>query len=198
MPAQFMPLPCPVSHLSGHEGRGDQIPKGAEFLHLAGEPTPDEIEDDGFVGELLLKLIDGQGIGAAPLGGDSGTSNEDEETPTTGPGAIARWIGLVDHAVAARGELERAMTPHPCTEKRVCRAVRSVFLYEHQMAPGTRRRAREVLWRRSFALPLPSLRERALWERCRCSRCGPRAATSRPRRDPLTEPASLPASRWSA
>lgn len=90
-----------------------------------------------------------------------------KETPEAGPGAIARWIALLDQAETIR----RTANPrHPTAQQQVSRAIDSLLLYEHQMVPHTRQTARERLWRRDRPNePLP--KDRQEWERCRCMPC---------------------------
>lgn len=93
-----------------------------------------------------------------------------EETPIHGHGAVARWLALHDRAYALRAAL------HPgdgVDERQALRAIRSLFLYEHQLLPATRRQAHAALWRRDRAEPLPVFAERARWSRCRCAVCQP-------------------------
>jgi len=92
------------------------------------------------------------------------------ETPVEGPGAIARWVALLDRAEALQQEHD-ADHPHPTHQRQVARAIDSLFLYEHQMLPAARREAREYLWQRDRAEPLPPPEVHAEWEWCRCRRC---------------------------
>lgn len=94
------------------------------------------------------------------------------ETPVEGPGAIARWVALLDRAEVLQHE-HNADPPHlhPTLQRQIARAIDSLFLYEHQMLPAARREARESLWQRDRAEPLPPPDVRAQWEWCRCRRC---------------------------
>ena len=66
-------------------------------------------------------------------------------TPRVGPGAVQRWVDLLDAA-------ERGLCwadPHDANAQRTAgRRIESLFLYEHQMTPPARRRARETVWSR--------------------------------------------------
>lgn len=78
-----------------------------------------------------------------------------EETPIHGHGAVARWLALHDRA----GELRAALRPGDGVgERQALRAIRSLFLYEHQLLPATRRQARAAVWRRDRAEPAARLR----------------------------------------
>ena len=91
------------------------------------------------------------------------------ETPVWGPGAIRRWVGLLDAAEAA---LARVSPHDPFGQRTAGRQLDSLFVYEHQMTPHARRRAREYVWRRDRAdTPLPEEGRRAEWEACRCRVC---------------------------
>ena len=97
------------------------------------------------------------------------------ETPIEGTGAVARWIALYDRASTLRA------TRRPgdgVATRQAQRAIRSLFLYEHQLAPKTRRQARTALWRRDRDQALPSFGERTRWARCRCSHCLPTTTTT--------------------
>jgi hypothetical protein len=90
------------------------------------------------------------------------------ETPIEGEGAVARWTALYDRA----RDLRAALCPWDGVARRQAqRAARSLFLYEHQLTPKTRRQARTSLWRRDRAEELPAFAERASWARCRCPAC---------------------------
>jgi hypothetical protein len=92
------------------------------------------------------------------------------ETPVEGAEAVARWIALHDRA----RELRSALRPGDGVgDRQVQRAIRSLFLYEHQLTPKTRRQARTALWRRERVEALPAFSERARWARCRCTQCQP-------------------------
>lgn len=87
------------------------------------------------------------------------------ETPIEGQGAVARWLAL--HARAR--QLRAALPPgDDVGEHQARRAIRSLFLYEHQLTAKARRQARTALWRRDRAEPLPNFAERSRWARCRC------------------------------
>jgi hypothetical protein len=103
------------------------------------------------------------------------------ETPVEGPGAIARWIALLDRAEGMQHK-HNADHPHlhPTLQRQIARAIDSLFLYEHQMLPAARREARETLWQRDRAEPLPPSEARAQWEWCRCRRCLLARITQRP------------------
>jgi len=102
------------------------------------------------------------------------------ETPIEGPGAIARWIALLDRAEGMQQHAHDADHPHPTLQRQIARAIDSLFLYEHQMLPAARRAAREVLWQRDRAEPLPSEAICAAWVQCRCRRCLLARLTQRP------------------
>jgi hypothetical protein len=104
------------------------------------------------------------------------------ETPIEGPGAIARWIALLDRAEDLQQHVHDADHPHlhPTLQRQIARAIDSLFLYEHQMLPSARRAAREVLWQRDRAEPLPSEAICAAWAQCRCRRCLLARITQRP------------------
>jgi hypothetical protein len=90
------------------------------------------------------------------------------ETPIEGEGAVERLIALHDRARTLRA----ALRPEDGVGARqVQRAIRSLFLYEHQLTPRTRRQARTVLWCRDRAEELPPFVERVRWARCRCPDC---------------------------
>ena len=101
------------------------------------------------------------------------------ETPVEGPGAIAHWVALLDRADALQHEHD-ADHPRPTLQRQIARAIDSLFLYEHQMLPAARREARESLWQRDRAEPLPPPDVRAQWEWCRCRRCLLARITQRP------------------
>lgn len=92
------------------------------------------------------------------------------ETPTEGAGAVARWVALHDRARALQSSIK---ADDIVAAHQVQRAVRSLFLYEHQLTTKTRRRARTVLWQRDQRSQLPAFAERARWGTCRCPRCQP-------------------------
>ncbi len=92
------------------------------------------------------------------------------ETPNEGAGAVARWIALHDQARSLRAALRSG---DGVGARQVQRAIRSLFLYEHQLTPTTRRQARTVLWQRDGDARLPPFVERARWTRCRCVQCQP-------------------------
>jgi hypothetical protein len=135
------------------------------------------------------------------------------ETPIEGPGAIARWIALLDRAEDMQQHAHDAEHPHlhSTLQRQIARAIDSLFLYEHQMLPAARREARESLWQRDRAEPLPPSDVRAQWEWCRCRRCllaritqrptvaahlpTPAARTSPPAPAPLTSLAPVPSRR---
>jgi hypothetical protein len=106
------------------------------------------------------------------VNGEPVTSDLDlyaEETPIEGHAAVKRWLALYDRARDLRANL------HPgdvVGERQARRAIRSLFLYEHQLTAPTRRKARERLWRRVRAEEaLPDLATRARWSYCRCAEC---------------------------
>src|SRR5262249_27847096 len=80
-----------------------------------------------------------------------------------------RWVALHDRA----RDLRAALRPGDLVDERqVRRAIRSLFLYEHQLTPKTRRQARTCLWHRERPNhPLASFVARIGWSRCRCARC---------------------------
>lgn len=95
------------------------------------------------------------------------------ETPTDGEEAAERWLDLHDHAV----ELRAKMCPSDVVQtKNVRRALRSVWLYEHQITPKARRLARLTLWSRTHSGPLPPFSVRVRWGQCQCARCQAQAA----------------------
>ncbi len=106
-------------------------------------------------------------------------------TPRVGPGAVQRWVDLLDAA-------ERGLCwadPHDANAQRTAgRRIESLFLYEHQMTPPARRRARETVWNRHHpgqnlpeALHAPDelapapgcvcANCRRRWEQCSCRSC---------------------------
>jgi len=90
------------------------------------------------------------------------------ETPVEGEGATARWAALHDRA----RDLRAALRPGDVVgERQARRAVRSLFLYEHQLTPRARRRARTLLWARDRPGEAPPFAERVRWARCRCAGC---------------------------
>ena len=79
-----------------------------------------------------------------------------------------QWIVLLDAAEALR----RAPSAYqPATRDQVSRAITTLLTYEHTLSPVMRRLARERLWRRDRAEPLPDLAERERWDRCDCVPC---------------------------
>ena len=117
--------------------------------------------------EIRYLLRDGtlHTVTPPPRRGDS-----PDETPIEGKGAVARWLALHDRARMLRATL---LPGDGVDERQALRAIRSLFLYEHQLAAKTRRQARTALWRRERAEPLPAFAERARWSRCRCPQCQP-------------------------
>lgn len=90
------------------------------------------------------------------------------ETPIMGEGAIARWLALHDRAC----EMRAALRPGDRVgERQVQRAIRSLFVYEHEITPKTRWQARVRLWERDQHERLPPFVDRRRWTRCRCSHC---------------------------
>src|SRR5262245_19806773 len=133
------------------------------------------VEDlDDVTGSATLRLLRSQRGGGVwvPLH-RSGRQVEEVcivgEIPREGAGAIARWMGLYDRAE----QLRRAAALHhdPCVRREVRKAIESLFLYEHQMLPHARRQARERLWLRDHASPLPPEATREKWTLCRCQPC---------------------------
>jgi hypothetical protein len=100
-----------------------------------------------------------------------------EETPDAGAGAVARWVALLDRAEDVQAN---ASAEDPCAQKQVRRAIDSLFLYEHQLTPDTRREAREFLWQRDRKEPLPAPATRLEWAKCRCRTCRVERAIGRP------------------
>ena len=96
------------------------------------------------------------------------------ETPIEGTSAVARWVALYDRASTLRATVR---SEDGVGTRQAQRAIRSLFLYEHQLTPKTRRQARTALWRRDRNQALPSFAERARWARCRCSHCLPTTVT---------------------
>lgn len=88
-------------------------------------------------------------------------------TPEAGTGAVNRWIALLDQAEHLRAIAD----PHsPMGLRQASRAIDSLFAYEHQLIPTSRRAAREKLWRRGhvgqdFPATYPD------WHLCRCRQC---------------------------
>jgi hypothetical protein len=114
------------------------------------------------------------------------------ETPIEGPGAIARWIALLDRAEDMQQHAHDA--DHSMLQRQIARAIDSLFLYEHQMLPAARRAAREVLWQRDRTEPLPSEAICAAWVQCRCRHCLLARLTQRPAIGAhLPTPAAAPA-----
>ena len=62
-----------------------------------------------------------------------------------GPGAVRRWIALLDAAETAIYQVDPA---DPVAQRTAGRRIESLFLFEHQMTPEARRLAREAVWRR--------------------------------------------------
>jgi hypothetical protein len=90
------------------------------------------------------------------------------EVPVSGVRAADRWIALVDQAERLRRHPD-AYQRKP-TSPQVGKAIDSVFAYEHQLTPATRKLARERLWLRDRpAEPLPLRRDD--WVLCRCRDC---------------------------
>jgi hypothetical protein len=124
------------------------------------------------------------------------------ETPIEGSGAVARWVALLDRAEHLRQD---SPSDHPTVERQIARAIDSLFRYEHQMVPATRRQAREYLWQRDRAEPLPPPQQRTEWQRCRCRKCLLARLMQRPAiaqqlgpsapggADPVTAPVTPPA-----
>lgn len=91
------------------------------------------------------------------------------DTPISGPHAIHRWAALLDRAEELMRDYD---LDDPCAQRTAGRAIDSLFRYEHQLTPETRRAAREFVWRRDRAdQPLPDATARREWERCRCRAC---------------------------
>jgi hypothetical protein len=90
------------------------------------------------------------------------------ETPVEGPGAVARWVALLDRAEHLQQDNP---SDHPTVQRQIARAIDSLFLYEHQMLPAARREAREYVWRRDRTESLPAPQLRTAWEQCRCRTC---------------------------
>jgi hypothetical protein len=87
------------------------------------------------------------------------------DTPHNGQGAVWRWIALYDRSMT----LYQQGYTRPDESRAVSRAIASLFAYEHQITPGARQAARESLWRRDRADPLPS--NRSWWAECHCQAC---------------------------
>ena len=132
----------------------------------------DLVRDVSLADAGLQRLLDGVLGGAllhpAPVAPQR--ADYPGETPTEGTGAVARWVALYDRARALR---LRMNADDIVAAHQVQRAVRSLFLYEHQLTPKTRRRARTVVWQRDQRSPLPAFAELARWARCRCAHCQP-------------------------
>lgn len=158
------------------------IGRAADDPILCGEDVDDDVLDVLGLLELRRRAADGELRGTLRPGVDE--CGYERETPVEGPSAVARWVALLDRAE----ELQREADPeHPCAQRQVRRAIDSLFLYEHQLTPKTRRRAREYVWHRDRADdPLPAIsahgpqdrpalcrcpRCRSEWERCRCPTC---------------------------
>jgi hypothetical protein len=137
---------------------------------------PDELSEPGedetraFVAELNALLSVGK-LPQVTRSAPTSAASSEEETPLDGPGAVANWLGLVDHAQALQAEALAPKLLHPVLEQQARRALRSVLLYEHQITPRARRQARQSLWRRQDTGPLPPLEVLLKWERCQCLPC---------------------------
>ena len=82
--------------------------------------------------------------------------------------AIARWIALLDRAE----QLHRTADGRdPQARRQVDAAIHSLFAFEHILTATQRRLARERLWQRDKAEPLPAADRRQEWEHCRCRTC---------------------------
>jgi hypothetical protein len=88
---------------------------------------------------------------------------------TAGAGGIRSWVALLDRAETLMAEVR----PHDASvQRQASKAIDSLFRFEHQLAPGARRKAREYVWRRDRPNePLPQEALRAEWEQCRCPHC---------------------------
>jgi hypothetical protein len=130
------------------------------------------VRDVSFADAELQRLLEGVLGGAVLHSAPAAPQRADYpgETPTEGTGAVARWVALHDRARALRLHMK---TNDIVAAHHVQRAVRSLFLYEHQLTAKTRRRARTALWQRDQRSPLPAFAERARWATCRCARCQP-------------------------
>jgi hypothetical protein len=93
-----------------------------------------------------------------------------DEPPINGEDAVARWLALYDRARDLRAALHAG---DGVGQRHALRAIRSLFLYEHQLTAKTRRQARTMLWRRDRRESLPAFTERSRWARCRCAHCQP-------------------------
>lgn len=83
-------------------------------------------------------------------------------------GMAIGWVRQLDRAEAAMA----AASPYDeYAQRNAGKLIDSLFAYEHQMPNAQRRKAREYVWLRDKAEPLPSEEECAEWELCRCRRC---------------------------
>jgi hypothetical protein len=132
-------------------------------------PLVEEDETSAFIAEINARLS----VRKLPQAARSfpASAASEEETPLDGPGAVTNWLGLVDHAQTVQAQALAASPLHPVLERQVCRALGSVLLYEHQITPRARRQARQTLWRRQHAGPLPLLEVLLKWEKCQCLPC---------------------------
>jgi hypothetical protein len=136
-------------------------------------PRPDVPRADAELQRLLERVLGGEVLHLAPPALRS--PDNAGETPVEGAKAVTRWVALHDCASEQRAGLRSGDV---VGARQVARAVRSLFLYEHQLTAKTRRRARTILWQRDRRGPLPAFVERARWAACRCPRCQPALWTS--------------------
>lgn len=130
-------------------------------LGRSGAPPDAELQ------HLLERVLNGELLHPALI---VSRSLDAEETPVEGARAVGRWMALHHRAF----ELRVSLVPGDVVGARhVKRAVRSLFLYEHQLTPKTRRHARTILWQQAMQRPLPDFVVRAQWAKCRCPRCQP-------------------------
>lgn len=83
-------------------------------------------------------------------------------------GMAADWVRQLDRAEAA---MYGADPNDPYAQRNASRLLTSLFALEHQMTPTARRQAREHVWLRDKAQPLPDEDTRSEWEHCCCNRC---------------------------
>jgi hypothetical protein len=76
---------------------------------------------------------------------DAGSGDRSETPVRRRQGAVRMWVALLDAAESAMS----VGSPHdPTAQRTASKRFDALFLYEHQMTPRARRRAREYVWRR--------------------------------------------------
>lgn len=137
---------------------------------------------------LVQRRADGEPLhlaGSLPTGLRKHTA----ETPVDGPRAVQHWIALLDRAEALMAGPDPTDPGDPNPQRTASKALDSLVLYEHQLAPSARRQAREQVWLRDHpgrclpttAAHAPNVRPdeplclcllcREEWEQCRCNAC---------------------------